>query len=705
MPERAKATPAEPARAPAQAQPAQGGMQPSAEIAGDADMERALASGQAVATAQAASGAADPPESFRMTANGMLALQRKVGNRAVAAAMQSVVQRVPVKVSGGETIYNQSAAGGQAGAKHYGMGGQYDMTRDGDAGATVTIKIKFVRQTRNTMPPTPPATTPKVGDLTGPQTVLPAGDQAWATATAASAVAHWNGRLTLVGEEWNAFKANTKKRLPVTFKAVPTFGLNDPADQVVVVHPPGVLGGSTGNPIDAGNYYMKKDDSAYPAAADIIYAHEYGHLLGIPDEYSQNNEQMNQLLHRSAPAGKAASNMAALDKKTVERMTLAALARPMYAQLQSTMAAVANAIRGQRRAVKQKMALAARDGARSAEVRDQLKAQLGTASEAALNPKIPGVVAFETTKNFSNVEFANQGVEAGFATAALTKQIGDLYWAALNKPQGEKVSLPSFGDVKINVASSVYGTTGGGTLQAPAAAEAQGVVGQTGPGLPAMPPPTTLTGQLAGVPPTWGNAAGAIATGITPAAFSAKMLAALQAAAVAEAAPPPPGAAPAPKLANARSLYNKALTLVTNAAKTASQQLAADLVQSTLDPVLAASVSSLQTAIGTEVTRIMTMSPAQLAANPSPDPNMAAVVTGMKTRLDAAKTALSGTGMDPLGVSGGTAPAQDVTYSYQGLMGSNASADLRADQFQGLADNFNKKLASIWEKKFVPEVK
>src|SRR3954452_22287104 len=178
-----------------------------------------------------------------------------------------------------------------------------------------------------------------------------------------------------------------------------------------------------------------------------------------------------------------------------------------------------------------------------------------------------------------------------------------------------------------------------------------------------------------------------------------------QAAAVAEAAAPPPGPSPPPKAANARALYNKALTLVSNSAREASRQLAVDLVATTLDPVLTASVSALQTAIGAEVTRIMTMSPAQLAANPSPDPNMAAIVSGMKTRLDASKTALSGTGMDPLGVSGGTSPAQDVTYSYQGLMGSNASAEVRGDQFQGLADAFNSKLASIWEKKFQPEVK
>lgn len=668
-----------------------------------AEREQAIAAGQGVLALQAASGAADPPESFRMTPSGVMALQRTIGNRAVAEAMRAMVQRVPVTAGSGETLYNQPGAGGTAAAKHYGAPQNFDMSRDGDTGVTVTVKVKFVRQTRNTLPPVAPATTPKVGALTGPQTVLPAGDQAWATSTAATALNAWNGRLTLVGEETNVFSANTKKRLPVTFKTVALFGLTDVADKTIVVHPPGVVGGSTGNPIDAGDYYMKKDNSVYPASDAIIYAHEYGHLIGISDEYSQNNEQMNLLIHRAAP-GTAASAMAALDRKTVERMALAALSRPMRAQLMATMGPITTAIRAQRKGVKTKMARAAREAAKTAEVRDQLKTQLAATSEAALNPSIPGVVAFETTSNFSNIDVANTGVEAGFSAAALSAQIGDLYWDALTKPQGEKVAVTGFGDVNINVQSSVYGFAGSGALAAPATTLAQGAVGQTGPGLPALPAPATLVGQLAGAPATWGAAGGAIEAGITPAAFAAKMAATLRAAAAAAAAPPP-GVAPAPKLATSRSLYNKAYALVDNAAREASKQLAVDLVKNSLDPILAASVAALEATVATEVTRLMTSSPAELAANPAPDANMAAIVAGMKTRLDTAKTALAGTGQDPLGVAGATTPAQDVTYSYQGLMGSNKTTDLRSDQFNELVANFNSKLKTFWEKDFKAEVK
>ncbi len=151
-----------------------------------------------------------------------------------------------------------------------------------------------------------PAGAPEVGQLVGSPTEIPAGDprRDWATTMAGKAVAHWNGRLVFVGEEWNLLSENTTKRLPVTFGAVPVFDSGADADDNVIVHPAATVGGTTGNRIDASNYYTAKN-SDYPASADIIYAHEYGHLIGINDEYSQSNEQMNALSHEAAPRGAA----------------------------------------------------------------------------------------------------------------------------------------------------------------------------------------------------------------------------------------------------------------------------------------------------------------------------------------------------------------------------------------------------------------
>ena len=191
-----------------------------------------------------------------MTSGGMLALQRMVGNRAVTSAIERTnlrrpyLQRVAVSYGGtGETLYNQEESGtGKAEGHHYGGSGTFQLTRDGDAGVNLEVRIRFLKQTRNTMPKRRPSD-PEVGELIREQTVLPAGDQAWATQTAADAVAKWNGKLVLVGKDKPAPDAEEKtKRLKVTFKSTPVFNKTDPADTEVIVHPPGVIGGSTGQP-------------------------------------------------------------------------------------------------------------------------------------------------------------------------------------------------------------------------------------------------------------------------------------------------------------------------------------------------------------------------------------------------------------------------------------------------------------------------
>ena len=74
--------------------------------------------------------------------------------------------------------YNQKGTGDTAKAKSYGGDVSYDMVRNGDAGVTVTIRIQFLNQTRNTVPKTAasPATDPELGDLIGKPTEIPAND-------------------------------------------------------------------------------------------------------------------------------------------------------------------------------------------------------------------------------------------------------------------------------------------------------------------------------------------------------------------------------------------------------------------------------------------------------------------------------------------------------------------------------------------------
>ena len=669
------------------------------------------------------SGQADPqPGGLKVrrknvSAGQVLALQRTMGNRAVTDILRSVAQRVAVDVSSSETLYNQTNAQGQATANSYGGSNTYEITRQGDSGVTVSVKIKYLSQQRNTTPPpnpAPPGTSPPaLGQLIGSPTQIPAGDPriAWATQMSTQAVAAWNGRLTFVGEEWNALSDNTTKRLPVTFQSTPVFNVGDDANATVIVHPPATVAGSTGQPIDAGNYYMNQGN--YPQAASTIYAHEYGHLLGINDEYSQSNEQMNALLHQASPGG-AASARAALDKETVERMALAGMTQPLLAQLGSAMPTVATAMQAQGDLVKQKMAAAAREAVVNPGVRTALETQLRAQADPSLSPNVPSVVAFQTTRNFSNITRAAEGVEQAFSLAALRSQIGDAYARALQAPLNANFAVAGLGDVSINVQGSVYGSLGSGPTAANATALATSTVGPTpaapggggapggaGPGLPALPPPDSLIGQISALPATWSAAGSALESGVTGAAFATKMQSVLAAAAAAAAAPPPPGVLPTPPIGRNKELYQSAYAMVNSAATEAARQVAVDLIAGAVDPVLQSSVASLRTAITGEVAKIMSMTPAQLAAAPNPDPNMRAVVSAMKTTLDANKAATAGGGANP----GAGAAAQDVTYSYQGLMGSSNTTALRADQFQPMVDQFNSRLTTTFEKKFKAETR
>ena len=108
------------------------------------------------------------------------------------------------------------------------------MTRSGDSGVTITVRIKFLNQDRNGVDPNAarcaPPDTPPLGTLIGstrPRSPRPIRAAHGRRRSPAGAVAHWNGHLTLVGEEWNLTEDNTKKRLPVTFQSVPVFGLDE----------------------------------------------------------------------------------------------------------------------------------------------------------------------------------------------------------------------------------------------------------------------------------------------------------------------------------------------------------------------------------------------------------------------------------------------------------------------------------------------
>jgi hypothetical protein len=341
----------------------------------------------------------------------------------------------------------------------------------------------------------------------------------------------------------------------------------------------------------------------------------------------------------------------------------------------------------------------------SAVIVEELRAQLTGASTAGMAANVPDVVARDTTTKFNEVVQAGKGVEAGFSAKALADDIRGDYIGALGSIRQGSIAVAGLGDVSIDVAHSVRRTGVGSSKNAVAAgAIAKSEIGPAG--LPKVIPSSSLVGQISALPETWASAGSLLETGVTPEAFTTAMLSILKSATAAAATPPPPGAHARPKLATTRALEDRAFRMVSNAASGASRQVAADLVDATIGPILTVSAADLGAKISAEVDRVMTTPPAGIPALGPADPNMETVVATMKATLDKDKATTAGTGRDPLGAGGKTKVAdQNVTYSYQGLMGSSDTEELRGDQFDPMVAHFNHDLLTNGETAFAAEVK
>jgi hypothetical protein len=319
-------------------------------------------------------------------------------------------------------------------------------------------------------------------------------------------------------------------------------------------------------------------------------------------------------------------------------------------------------------------------------------------------------VAFQSTKNFSNLTLAGEGVEAGFDATKMAARIVSMYEIALNTAQAATISLAGVGDTRIDVHSSVPAmTAAGGAQQANAVGAAASTVGSAGGpgtifGFPVIFPPAGLIGQLTALPATWGAAGSAVEAGVTPAAFATKLADLVKSATAAAAVAPPPGAAAPPKMTRAGELYRRGYAVVSSMTKETCRQLSTDLINAVVQPVLTSSVKDLESTIQAEVDKVMGTPASGVAALGAPNPQMAALVSHMKAQLDADKAAAAGGGHTPLG-SGKAAPDQNVTYSVQSLMGSSKDTSIRSDQFNPLVKQFNDKLTTLWEKSFTAEVK
>ncbi|HYN69856.1 MAG TPA: hypothetical protein VEX41_06580 [Candidatus Eisenbacteria bacterium] len=674
-----------------------------------APLTATAAAGRRTAVTGPSAGPVRIPSERPLDASHIYELQTTAGNAAVSGMIESVdreaatgglfIQRSEIAFDDpGETLYNQtpdldpSVAQGAAGAKSYpgstaadGGGIRFEMTRT-PGGVNVTVKIKFVDAARN------------VAKSAG--TAIPEGDErrAFGERMCTTTAEQWNGKLVFASKEHppadpeasGGVPAPVDVRLPVAFQAVPVWDVAAPAHSTIRLFGTATIADSaTGNPIDAGNYYMNKGD--YGASSEAIYAHEYGHLLGLNDEYAQSNFQMHKLLHQNSPTLGGGRGQA-LDRATVERMVLAALTRPLYFRLTSAGQELGKVFRAGKKPLEEGLIGAIAAAAASPALHQGLGLLIAPQAAPKLQARVAKIVDLELGKAFSARTIGHKAVAGEFAAQQLGDTIASQYLAALTAPHDKKADVgggPS-GQIKITIQGSAGGAGAGiwgagesGALAANATAVAGTTVGAAGTarGVPPVRPATSLIAKIEEIPGVWAAATAAGGGAVSAPHVLGTMLGSAAAGALGLSGP----------ITTAAKLQALTRKVVQTAARNTAIETIRTTIASQLGPIYSTHVSSLQADVAQEVTRIMTTPAAGAAAAAPKDPDLAAVAAAMKTRLDA-QTPAGRTDTNPARAGAGAAePAagsQEVTYKNTGIMGDN-SADVRPDQFKTMVSQFN----------------
>jgi hypothetical protein len=655
----------------------------------------------------------EPPDTDRAEApapTGLLGLQRRAGNRAVAHLVAApVVQRVPVTVaSREETLFNQRGTPGTAGAAVYGSaaGRTLDMARGGTPDAiTVTVRIRFVDDTRSVSAPDANGRTrPVDGSATG--NVIPDGDarRPFAQGICDRAPGHWNGRAVLAGqraapglvEQLWADPAGPV-RLPVKFAAVPVWDLTSPADATIRVFPESQSAGGPAHPIDAGHYYMTPGASYAGMDLEAIYAHEYGHLIGLSDEYSQSNPQAHALLH-SIDSSTSAARGEAMDREAVRRRVLAALTRPLMDRVTASTAEVSRAFLAGRAPMVAALRTGLRTALSGAAVKDLFVANAPPAT-AGLTPQVPGMVD-AAVRGWSNTgSVASSVVGAELASGPVGAMVRRLYMGALSSAAGATADLGGIG-MNITVEGNAGIDASGNAVRPPSglwdgsavpagdlAATVNEVAGASRTGrVPPVRPSSTLLGALTSLPTAWRGMAASAPAELAGGTLGAQVQTALVSAWVAKSIQALAGGGPAP-LARRRALAAAVQASVHEASVAAATNAVRAYLEGALQPVMQTSVTSMMTAIGHEVTRVMGTPAEQLAVTAPRDPAIASLATMMHARQAVQSVGAQintivngGTAINP----GANAPAQEVTYSTVNMMSTNDDI-FRPDQFADIA--------------------
>lgn len=672
-----------------------------------------------------------------MTAVSMQRLGIRVGNARLSSYMgpppgSARLQRVPVTYADtGETLYEDPSTPGATAASQqfephsYGGGTiDYDIDRTADH-AVVTVRIQFVSQPRGENrwlldkagKVLVDASGQKKKDPTfardvGTPKEIPAGDKRrdFATTQCESITKSWNHYDLLsktipkagpAGPDGKAAPAppSVAVNLPLKFVAKPEFALGTKGTHTTIrVYGEDTVADRDGaHPVDSGHWYMNTKANYGGMDLKAISAHEYGHLIGLQDEYFRSDDQTHQMLHKMGGGAKNAD--AALDQNTLRIMVTAALYPVIESRLTLGIDAIAATFAKAHPLLKKQLTGAVRTAWSDAGLRAGLVKQIEPALKTAgLKRELPGIVAFETGPNLSNVSRASEALANTSVKYVESVVLGEFmdWQAAMNAAfsttgaDGSSLSI----DTEVSSNISTYGSTGAG--KAAAAGIADTVVGGGAP-TPKITPSSTLLGQLADIPKQW-ETPGKGLDSVYTAAFVGPQITAAADAAVATGV--------FGKTGGVGQLYLRVLRLVDSTVRASATKAARSFVDDAVHAKVEAQLMGLKNQIEAEVATTLGLKAGALAAKSPADPN----VTTLATKLHAMLTAQQAPGKyDPAvgEITPGTGSAgMDVRHSSSSIMSSNdvSKAGFRSDLIQPVVDQFNTRLKRADEENFTAKV-
>jgi hypothetical protein len=491
-------------------------------------------------------------------------------------------------------------------------------------------------------------------------------------------------------------------RLPLKFKATPEW---NPADDgtmpVVHIHPQTEAADSTkpGKRIDSGNWFMNMGDYGNDATATA--AHEYGHLLGIPDEYSQSNPQMHALMHQASPTISAGQDQA-LDDAATKWMVLRAMAPTLGKHAKATAGVALQAIQAKKADLEREMRAAIAglwgDDKVIAAVKAKIDPQLTKGGHAALIPNVAASIRHEGA-GLDVTGVAHRAVQSQLNFATVRSLIVNALTSALTTAQTVKIPITNTAGqkstmtVSLDTSRTVNQAAAAGPLAQAANTVAAATMDARRGGGKKQPPRLTPSGsflsQLQTMTAGWGapnSTLGTEASGMKSKAASEYDALGMDAG----------GATTDAELA----VYVR--KVVSSISGLLGAEAMNDFLSSTFTTMMQSQIDAIAAVVQGEIDKSRTATPTgtNAAAAAAPDPRVAAAVVKVANRMQQLQKQ-PGTPVPGAQIPGATAPptTQQVSFTVVSLMGSGEGG-MRVDYLNTMVDTFNTKLKKPEEDKF-----